>query len=247
MSDLQCPTGMVPIKSGNGVHPDEPTFCIGATEVTQAADAAFWAKRQQSGYELVVTLRGGGTQAARDSSEPTLRAAAAREIKQGNVQSVTVRPVVADPRLQPQGNLAGPQKPAIYRSWFDARTYCQETYPGGDLPTKRQWKQACGSKEYCTASGRLNHQEAIYDVENPANVGTTPANPQGVYDMTGNVWEWTRDDYERGFPYKAVIGGSWFDGLPVNLRAAFRGSYHPDGRYGDVGFRCVAVPQDSKK
>lgn len=203
MSDPTCPVGTVLLKSGQGVHPDEPTFCIDATETTQAADTAFWAKRQQSGYKK---------------------------------------------RPQPAGALAGPKKPAVLRTWAEARTYCQATYPGGDLPTERQWEQACGGKEYCTASGTLNHREAIYDAAGPANVGATLANSQGVYDMTGNVLEWTLDDYEPGSPFnKTLRSGQWNFNYPVILRAAFRHDSHPGNRGRGVGFRCVARPQNSKK
>lgn len=97
MSDPTCPAGMVLIKANQRPpHYDEPAFCIDATEVTQAADAAFWAARQQSGYELVVTKKDGTIQTERNGSEVKMRATAATQVQRGDVQSVMVRPVASN-------------------------------------------------------------------------------------------------------------------------------------------------------
>ncbi len=63
---------------------------------------------------------------------------------------------------QPEGKLAGPKKPAILRTLDESREYCRVKYPGGDLPTNKQWEKACGDKEYCTVSGKLKHTEARF-------------------------------------------------------------------------------------
>jgi formylglycine-generating enzyme required for sulfatase activity len=83
-------------------------------------------------------------------------------------------------------------------------------------------------------------------------VGIYPhgANPAlGLYDLSGNIWEWCRNKYEEpddvavdgsGAP-RVVRGGSWVNGLNL-ARAAYRSSGHPDDRDHSVGCRVVRRP-----
>ena len=82
-------------------------------------------------------------------------------------------------------------------------------------------------------------------------VGQKQANNFGLYDMTGNVWEWCEDGYGN-YPsgtvtnptgstsgsFRVIRGGSWIDNAE-GLRSAYRGSITPSDRGYSVGFRLL--------
>jgi formylglycine-generating enzyme required for sulfatase activity len=91
--------------------------------------------------------------------------------------------------------------------------------------------------------------------------GTRPVklkrvNPWGLYDMLGNVWEWTQDHWHGDYQGAPTDGSAWADGDPGTLRVLRGGSWndyahnvralsryalHPVNRFDNVGFRCARV------
>ena len=81
---------------------------------------------------------------------------------------------------------------------------------------------------------------------NAGAVGSYPPNPRGLYDMAGNVWQFTADPwtgpYGRGEPQEderyVVRGGSW-GANAANLRVRYRDSHRAFDAREMVGFRCA--------
>lgn len=154
-------------------------------------------------------------------------------------------------------------RPLVEVSWSEADALCKGF--GKRLPTEVEWEKAAGGpegKEYATAGGMLRKTEANYDSDGAKMVMSYKSNAYGVYDMTGNVSEWTADWYtnnnfnrdETGTfiirQHKVMRGGNWGERSENRLRVNYRDDRAvPDEHYSYIGFRCVAAaaPQESKK
>jgi formylglycine-generating enzyme required for sulfatase activity len=134
---------------------------------------------------------------------------------------------------------------------------------GYRLPTEAEWEYAAGGGVGTrTKYAGTNEVEQLEDVawyrENSGSrtrsVGIRKANPLGLYDMSGNVWEWCWDWYgdyltDQKPDYKGPDtgrdrvsrGGSWSGG-PRGCRVSYRGGVSPDGRSNDFGFRLARTP-----
>ena len=137
-------------------------------------------------------------------------------------------------------------QPVIDVSWNDAKAYCAwasavtgKTYR---LPSEAEWEQACraGSKTEYWWGDQISPDQANYGMskERTVPVDTFEANPWGLYQVHGNVWEWCEDAYDASS--RVVRGGSWYSGRG-NLRSSIRSRFGPVGRNDDFGFRVARV------
>ncbi|MEU5580822.1 formylglycine-generating enzyme family protein [Streptomyces huasconensis] len=116
---------------------------------------------------------------------------------------------------------------------------------GYRLPTEAEWEHACRAGTTGPHYGPLddiawyrgNSGERVHDV------GSRQANPWGLYDMLGNVWDWCWDVYDAEVygGYRVLRGGGWFD-EHWSCRASARRRSHPSYRVDDVGFRVARSP-----
>ncbi len=156
-------------------------------------------------------------------------------------------------------------RPVENVSWDDIQEFLKKLNAmdrgkGYRLPTEAEWEYACRAgttTKYWSGDSESDlarvgwYDKNSDDTTHP--VGKKPANPWGLYDMHGNVWEWCEDwfddDYYQRSPEKnpqgpdsgesrVLRGGSWCGGFR-NCRAACRFWYLPLDRDDDYGFRVV--------
>ncbi len=121
------------------------------------------------------------------------------------------------------------------------------------LPTEAEWEYACRAGAQQVFCGSNNASSVAWFEELSSHpVAEKLPNALGLYDMSGNVWEWIADPYHdsyNGAPVDGsmwngdaaihvVRGGSWYSAARYG-RAAIRGRYAPDARYNDGGFRLA--------
>jgi formylglycine-generating enzyme required for sulfatase activity/predicted Ser/Thr protein kinase len=148
-------------------------------------------------------------------------------------------------------------------SWIEIQNFLEklnEKYPPANgkgayrLPTEEEWEYAARggnkSKGYKYAGSNSIGEVAWYNGNSNYQthpVGQKSPNELGIYDMTGNAWEWTdsgwSDNYEknRTSEYGVFRGGSWYR-FDFDCRVAYRTGTYTTGKSYTIGFRLVSSP-----
>jgi len=244
------------------------SFRIDALAVTNAQfsrfvdDSGYVTEAERLGWSLVFAgLLGDGIQPERDVG-----------------RAPWWRQVVGADWRHPEGTDSGiedrSEHPVVHVTWNDAHAYA--TANGMRLPTEAEWEYAArgglegepypwGSELEPDGSHRMNVWQGRFPRENTVADGyygtcpvdAFPPNEYGLYNMTGNTWEWCADWFSCAYQgrdrhtnprgpqagtHKAVRGGSYLSHASYcrRYRVSARSGLTPDASSGDVGFRCAA-------
>jgi formylglycine-generating enzyme required for sulfatase activity len=140
--------------------------------------------------------------------------------------------------------------PVVGVNWFDAIRYVrwlsEATGKSYRLPSEAEWEYACraGTKTAFSFGDTITTDQANYDGNFTYNggprgvyrrgttpVGTFPANPWGLYDMHGNVWEWVQDVVHDNYEGAPLDGSAWEEGGDQARRVLRGGSWLYNPRY----------------
>ena len=166
----------------------------------------------------------------------------------------------------------GDARPVERVNWFQVKTFLQRLgeQSGGDafrLPTEAEWEYACraGTSTPYAVGTTLSASQANFDGTpetagegQTKSVGSYAPNAWGLYDMHGNVWEWTEDEHcpyptgplvdpraaTCGSEFKVIRGGSWYFGAD-SARCGLRYTHRPQDLGFSLGFRVMWEPRDA--
>lgn len=161
----------------------------------------------------------------------------------------------------------GDEVPVSNLSWNEVQQFIRwlnRNKPADDtgtyrLPSEAEWEYACQAGQHSRYCGGETAETLAWSRNNslgpdyhPHKVGSKQANDFGLYDMSGNVWEWVQDCYQKNYdhapadgsaieqkhcPARVIRGGSYAG--PTIMRAAYRNFDLPGARFKNVGFRIA--------
>jgi sulfatase modifying factor 1 len=155
----------------------------------------------------------------------------------------------------------GDELPVEQVSWDDAKAFIQKlneltsnTRPKGylyRLPTEAEWEYAARGGKYHDEGYQYAGSDRLKDVgwfEGNNDVETKPVglkhpNQLGLYDMSGNVWEWCEDDWHDNYNNAPKDGSAWiYTPDQGSLRVARGGSWLNTARYCRAAYRNSGAP-----
>jgi formylglycine-generating enzyme required for sulfatase activity len=163
-----------------------------------------------------------------------------------------------------KGYSDSPSRPVETVSWNDIAGF--NTATGLRLPSEAEWEYAYRGNTTTAFHSMPGYPNGTNDDSLLGNIawfssnssdGTKPvagkaANAFGMYDMSGNVWEWCNDWYgsyaagnatdpagPSSGSYRVLRGGYWGSGLSRFCRSSYRINHDPDDRYNYIGFRVA--------
>src|SRR5690606_4581892 len=234
---------------------DVEGFWIDRTEVTNAQFAAFV---EATGYVTLAERRGGSAVFRVPTAEELART---RHAWRYEPKASWRKPDASASARTPR-----PHEPVVHVAYEDALAYAR--WLGRELPSEAQWEFAArarggdhaldGPPRDAKGRAAANTWQGDFPLVNRAEdgfasrapVGCFPGNPLGLFDMIGNVWEWTRDPSPTspdeapapGAPVARVIKGGSFLCAPTHcarFRASARQFQDEDLPTSHIGFRTV--------
>ncbi len=160
-------------------------------------------------------------------------------------------------------NQCGDDCPVDSVAWDDVQAFIEKlnarTTKSYRLPSEAEWEYACRTEEdqaYC-GSDDLD-SVAVYgrmSGERTMPVAAKQANARGLYDMSGNVWEWTQDCWNKTYSGAPTDGSAWTAGdcaqrvlrggswnyIPIDARATNRSRHGTAFRFNGIGFRLARM------